>query len=148
MMKLVVKPVVDAFLNYVPHMKAIGIQYHDIGDGWAELALPWRADLVAYPGDDGAPGVLASGAIYSLMDSVGGMAVIAKAKRMLPQATVDLRMDYLRAARPGETVIGRAEVTKMTRQIAFVSGLAHDGDAADPLARMTACYMFTAGAKA
>lgn len=147
-MKAVVKPVVDAFLNFVPHMKAIGIEYHAIGDGWAALALPWREDLVAYPGENGAPGVLASGAIVSLMDSVGGMAVIAKAKRMVPQATVDLRMDYLRPARPGETVIGRAEVIKMTRQVAFVSGMAHDGDAGDPLARMTACYMFTAGARA
>jgi acyl-coenzyme A thioesterase PaaI-like protein len=81
------------------------------------------------------------------MDSVGGMAVVAKSKRMVRQATLDLRIDYLRPAEPGKTVIGRAEVTKLTRAVAFVKGIAHDGDPDDPVALMTASYMFTAGAK-
>lgn len=147
-MKAIVKPIVDGFLNFVPHVKALGIEYRNVGDGWAELALPYAPHLVAYPGTNDGPGIIASGAIFSLMDSVGGMAVIAKSRRMVPQATLDLRLDYLRPARPGETVIGRAEVTRLTRSIAFVNGTAHDGDPANPLARMTGCYMFTAGAKA
>lgn len=146
-MKSVIKPIVDGFLKFVPHVKALGIEYRAVGDGWAELALPYADHLVAYPGDDGAPGIIASGAIFSLMDTVGGMAVIARAKRMVPQATLDLRLDYLRPAQPGETVVGRAEVIKLARSVAFVSGSAHDGDPANPLARMTGCYMFTAGAK-
>lgn len=146
-MNPVLKPVVDSFLRFVPHIRALGIGFHGIGDNWAELALPYAEHLVAYPGDDGSSGVIASGAIFSLMDSVGGMAVIAKSKRMVRQATLDLRIDYLRPAAPGKTVIGRAEVTKMTRAVAFVKGVAHDGDAEDPVALMTASYMFTAGAK-
>lgn len=146
-MNLLLKPLVDGFLNFVPHVKALGLGFRAIGDDWAELALPYAEHLVAYPGDDDAPGVIASGAIFSLMDSVGGMAVIVKSKRMVRQATLDLRLDYLRPAQPGKTVIGRAEVTKLTRAVAFVKGIAHDGDPADPVALMTACYMFTAGAK-
>ncbi|WBX85071.1 PaaI family thioesterase [Sphingosinicella microcystinivorans] len=146
-MNPIVKPIVDAFLGFVPHVKALGLGFRAIGDDWAELTLPYAEHLVAYPGDDGAPGIIASGAIFSLMDSVGGMAVIAKSKRMVRQATLDLRIDYLRPAEPGKTVIGRAEVTRLTRAVAFVKGIAHDGDAADPVALMTACYMFTAGAK-
>lgn len=146
-MNIILKPIIDGFLNFVPHVKTLGIEYRNVGDGWAELSLPYAPHLVAYPGDDGRPGIIASGAIFSLMDSVGGMAVIAKAKRMVPQATLDLRLDYLRPAQPGKTVIGRAEVTKLTKSVAFVNGTAHDGDPANPLARMTGCYMFTAGAK-
>lgn len=143
----VLKPIVDGFLRFVPHVKTLGIEYRDIGDGWAELALPYAPHLVAYPGEGDAPGIIASGAIFSLMDSVGGMAVIAKAKRMVPQATVDLRIDYLRAAEPGKTVIGRAEVIKLTRSVAFVKGIAHDGEPANPVALMAGCFMITAGAK-
>ncbi|BBE33564.1 PaaI family thioesterase [Sphingosinicella microcystinivorans] len=143
----ILKPVVDSFLRFLPHVKALGIGFHGIGDNWAELALPYAEHLVAYPGDDGVPGIIASGAIFSLMDSVGGMAVVAKSKRMVRQATLDLRIDYLRPAEPGKTVIGRAEVTKLTRAVAFVKGIAHDGDPDDPVALMTASYMFTAGAK-
>jgi uncharacterized protein (TIGR00369 family) len=146
MKKLLAGPIVDMFMNFVRHARALGLEYHDIGDGWAALRLPYAEKLVAYPGDGGTPGIIASGAIISLMDTVGGMAVAVKARRMVNQATLDLRVDYLRAAAPGRTVIGRAEVTRMTSAIAFVSGLAHDGNPADPVARMTACYMFTAGA--
>jgi uncharacterized protein (TIGR00369 family) len=146
-MNILLKPIVDGFLNFVPHVKTLGLGFRAIGDDWAELNLPYAEHLVAYPGDDGMPGIIASGAIFSLMDSVGGMAVIAKSKRLVPQATLDLRIDYLRPAEPGKTVIGRAEVTKLTRAVAFVKGIAHDGDAGDPVALMTASYMFTAGAK-
>ncbi|MBB4632028.1 PaaI family thioesterase [Sphingosinicella soli] len=146
-MNPILKPIIDGFLNFVPHVKALGMGFRAVGDDWAELTLPYAEHLVAYPGDDGAPGVIASGAIFSLMDSVGGMAVIAKSKRLMQQATLDLRIDYLRPARPGNTVIGRAEVIRQTRAVAFVKGIAHDGDADDPVALMTACYMFTAGAK-
>ena len=43
--------------------------------------------------------------------------------------------DRIRAATPGKTVIARAECYRLTRSAAFVRGLAHDGDPADPVAR-------------
>ena len=123
-MNILLKPIVDGFLNFVPHVKALGLGFRAIGDNWAELTLPYAEHLVAYPGDDGTPGIIASGAIFSLMDSVGGMAVVAKSKRMVRQATLDLRIDYLRPAEPGKTVIGRAEVTKLTRAASTTSSTA------------------------
>ena len=81
------------------------------------------------------------------MDSAGGFSVMTAAERMQPVATLDLRLDYLRAATPGATVIGRSEVQKLTRSVVFVRGLAHDGDPARPIAHMTGTFMFTAGAK-
>ena len=41
------------------------------GDDWVELALPWREELVGVPES----GILASGAIISLIDTCGGAAV-------------------------------------------------------------------------
>ncbi|MBA3525834.1 MAG: hypothetical protein M3438_09335 [Pseudomonadota bacterium] len=47
------------------------------GGNWAELSLPWREQLVGVP----ATGVLASGAIVSLVDTASGMAVWVKLDR-------------------------------------------------------------------
>jgi uncharacterized protein (TIGR00369 family) len=138
-----VKRFIDSFMLAIPHLKALGITYHGHGRGWSELALPYAEHLVAYPD----AGVIASGAIFTLMDSAGGFSVMTGAERMQPVATLDLRLDYLRPATPGQTIIGRSEVQKMTRSVVFVRGLAHDGDPARPVAHMTGSFMFTTGAK-
>jgi uncharacterized protein (TIGR00369 family) len=137
------KRFIDSFMLAIPHLKALGIRYHGHGRGWSELALPYAEHLVAYPDS----GVVASGAIFTLMDSAGGFSVMTAAEQMQPVATLDLRLDYLRAATPGRTVIGRSEVLKMTRSVVFVRGIAHDGDPQRPVANMTGTFMFTAGAK-
>lgn len=134
---------VDGFLLGIPHIKALGVRYHGHGRGWAELELPYADHLVAYP--DG--GIVASGAIFTLMDSVGGFSVMTGATQLQPLATLDLRLDYLRPATPGESVFGKSEVHKMTKSVAFVRGVAHNGDPARPIAHMTGTFMFTAGAK-
>lgn len=134
---------VDAFLLGIPHIKALGVRYRGHGRGWAELELPYADHLVAYP--DG--GIVASGAVLTLMDSVGGFSVMTGASKLQPLATLDLRLDYLRPATAGESVFGRSEVHKLTKSVAFVRGVAHNGDPARPIAHMTGTFMFTAGAK-
>jgi len=119
----------------------LGLTYHAHGPGWLELALPWRADLVGEPGR----GILASGPIISLMDNATSMSVWTLTGRFVPHATLDLRVDYMRAAEPGRTVIGRGECYKLTRTIAFIRGVAHDGDPADPVAHVTGTFMATRG---
>ena len=119
----------------------LGLSYQAHGPDWVELALPWRAELVGVA----ETGVLASGPIISLMDNATSMAVWTLAGRFVPHATLDLRVDYMRAARPGQTVIGHGECYKLTRSIAFIRGIAHDGDPADPVAHVTGTFMATHG---
>ena len=123
----------------VGHNGAIGTHYVTHGDDWAELALDYRDELIG----DTESGVLASGPIIALMDMATSMAVWIKRGTFKPQATLDLRIDYLRAATPGHTVIGRGECYRLTRRIAFVRGYAHDGDPADPIAHVAATFMMT-----
>ena len=119
----------------------LGIRYQNHGANWVELALPWREELVGIDGQ----GVLASGPIISLMDNATSMSVWTLNKRFVPHATLDLRVDYMRAAKPGETIIGRGECYKLTRTISFIRGIAHDGDPADPVAHVTGTFMATHG---
>ena len=75
------------------------------------------------------------------MDMAASFAVWIRRGRFVAHATLDLRVDYLRPARPGQTVIGRGECYRLTRSIAFVRGQAHDGDPADPIAHVAGTYM-------
>lgn len=122
-----------------PYINELRIKPIANGDGWAEMSLDWREELVG----DSAEGFVASGAIFSLMDTVAGMALFRTLRPVEPIATLDLRVDYVRPAQKGATIYGRVEVIKITRRVAFVRGIAHDGDAQRPVANVTGSFMRT-----
>lgn len=121
----------------VGHGRALGLEFRDSGENWAELSLPWREELVGVP----ETGVLASGAIVSLIDTASGTSVWVTLDKFTPVVTVDLRIDYLRPASKGERIVARCECVKLTRRIAFVRGVAHGGDDARPIALSTGTFM-------
>ncbi len=121
------------------HGGSLGITYSAHGPDWAELALPYDARLIGDP----TSGVLASGPILTMMDMATSLSVWLKIGGFRPHATLDLRIDYLRPATPHKTVYGRGECYRITRNISFVRGTAHDGDPADPLAHVAGTFMFT-----
>ncbi|MCD2323234.1 PaaI family thioesterase [Sphingomonas sp. IC-56] len=127
--------------RFAGHGATLGIAYHHHGEDWAELALPYADKLIG----DLDSGVMASGPILALMDMATSVAVWLKLDLFKPHATLDLRIDYLRPARPGRTVIGRGECYRITRSVAFVRGQAHDGDPDDPVANVAATFMAVEG---
>lgn len=120
------------------HGARLGLQYHAHGPDWAELALPYSTELIGDP----ATGVIASGPILTMMDMATSLSIWLKLDEFRAQATLDLRIDYLRPATPGKTVYGRGECYRITQSIAFIRGAAHDGDPDDPLAHVAGTYMF------
>lgn len=131
----------ERFINAVArhgHSGVMGIAYRGHGEDWAELTLPWAERLVGDP----ETGVIASGPIVTLMDMATSMAIWVRSGTFRAQATLDLRVDYLRPARPHATVVGRGECYRITRNIAFIRGQAHDGDPDDPVAHVAGTYMF------
>lgn len=119
------------------HTGFIGMQYVGHGSNWVELAIPWREDLVGDPDT----GVLASGPIISLLDNATSMSVWALRGGFRPQVTLDLRVDYMRAATPGRKVVAWAECYQLKQSMAFVRGIAHDGDIADPVAHAAGIFI-------
>ena len=128
-----------AFLENHGHSGTLGMRYSDHGEDWMEIALPWREDLVGVPES----GVLATGAIVSLIDLTAGTSVWLKRGSFVPTVTLDLRIDYLRPAKQGETVYARCRCLKFGRSVAFVEGIAHVGNADDPIARAALTFMPT-----
>lgn len=123
----------------VGHGRALGLEYRGSGPNWMELALPWREELVGVPES----GILASGAIVSLIDTASGGSVWVRLGYFTPIVTLDLRLDYMRPAVKGETVHARCECVKLTRKIAFIRGVAHGGDPQRPIAHSAATFMLS-----
>jgi uncharacterized protein (TIGR00369 family) len=124
-------------IKFGGHGGRIGITYRAHGDDWVEMTLPYREDMIGDPDS----GVLASGPIVALMDMATSLAIWVKRGHFVPHATLDLRVDYLRAATPGRDVIGRGECYANKRAISFIRGIAHDGDPDDPIAHVAGTYM-------
>ena len=123
----------------VGHGRALGMEFSGSGDNWAELGLPWREELVGVAES----GILASGAIVSLIDTASGISVWSASGSFQPLVTLNLRIDYLRPALRGETVFARCECSKLTRRIAFTRGIAHGGDTTRPIAYSSGTFMLS-----
>lgn len=121
----------------VGHGRALGLRYRAHGPDWVELALAWDPKLVSIEEQ----GIMASGAIVSLIDTCSGTAIWTRMGSFKPVVTLDLRLDYLRPAAKGEEVIARCECYKLTRQVAFVRGVAHGGDPQRAIAHSAATFM-------
>jgi len=124
-------------MKLVPQAAALGLRVESTGETSATLRLPYNADLVAYPDT----GVLAGGAIFTLMDTVSGGAVMMATRFSQLMATLDLRLDYLKPATPGLDVLARAECYRLTRTAAFVRGVAWHESPDDPIAHSVGTFV-------
>lgn len=127
------------FIGRVGHGGALNASHHDHGDDWCELKMPYADHLVGDP----ETGILASGPIIAMLDMATSLAIWLKRGEFIPHATLDLRVDYLRAAPAGKTIFARGECYHLTHSIGFVRGIAHDGDPDDPVANATGTFMVT-----
>jgi acyl-coenzyme A thioesterase PaaI-like protein len=79
--------------------------------------------------------------VTTLLDHTCGHAVLSALDSFRPIATLDLRIDYLRAAEPGLDIVAYAHCYKLTRSVAFVRAIAYDADRDDPVATAQATFM-------
>jgi uncharacterized protein (TIGR00369 family) len=122
-----------------PYASALGAEVVELQRARALLRLPYQDAFVGDPGT----GVIAGGVVTALLDQTCGYAVWSALDAFSPIATLDLRIDYMRPARPGEPLQARAECYKLGRAIAFVRGLAFEADPADPVAAAQGVFVIT-----
>lgn len=127
------------FTENTPHAKRLGIKFISVDRGRSTISLPYNADLIGNPETR----VIHGGAVTTLLDQASGLAAIAGFDTPRMVATSNLSIDYMRAAKPGETIIAQAHCYKVTKHVAFVRAVAHDGDADDPVAMSQATFMVT-----
>lgn len=129
------------FIEGIPHAKALGLKLNDIGNGEAVIELPYAPHLVGDPDK----GTVHGGAVSAAMDTCCGAAVMSHPAAPAGTATIDLRIDYMRGATPGQTIRTHATCYHITRNVAFVRVVACDDDTDHPVA--TAAGSFTVEGK-
>jgi uncharacterized protein (TIGR00369 family) len=127
-------------VDHIPHCRRLGMEVVEIAAGTATVRLPYREELVGDP----ARGVVFGGAITTLLDHAGGLAVACSLSELKAIATLDLRIDYLRAADPGCDLVGRAQCYKVTSHVAFVRASAWERGPHDPFASCVGTFMIGA----
>lgn len=127
-----------------PHAVALGLTLVSLKPGLAVMRAPYAADLVGDPES----GILHGGVITALLDHVCGLAAFSGFGGQDTPATLDLRLDYMRPAKPGLDVTAEAVCLKSHGLVAFVRATAHDGDINDPVATAQAAFMVTGASRA
>ena len=123
--------------------QAIGMAVHHIEGKQITLKVPYAQHLVGDPDT----GVLHGGVITAALDNASGWAI--RVIRELDQddpmatgmATLDIRIDYMKPASPGEELFVTAECYKRTQNIAFVRASAFHTSIDDPVATSVATFM-------
>ncbi|QDL92261.1 PaaI family thioesterase [Paroceanicella profunda] len=112
-----------AFIGSLPHAQALGLEFVSMGLAEAVLRVPYHPRLVGDP----ETGVMHGGVITTLLDTCSGTAVMLHPTNAQITATMDLRIDYMRAAAPGLAVSARALCYHTTRNVGFVRATAFEG---------------------
>jgi uncharacterized protein (TIGR00369 family) len=121
-----------------PQIAALGIEFVGVEPDVGLLKAPYRDDLVGDP----ETGVIAGGVVTTLLNHTCALAIKAAAPRSGAAATLDLRIDYMRPARPRRDITARAHCYKLTHSIAFVRAVAYDDDPADPVATAQGAFVY------
>lgn len=123
-------------MTATPWANHLGFELVDIRRARASGKVAWREDLVGDP----ETGVISGGVITALLDNLCGVAIGAALSEVKSMATLDLRIDYMRPARKGETIFAEAECYNLTRSIAFARASAWHGEERTMIATASAAF--------
>jgi uncharacterized protein (TIGR00369 family) len=118
---------------------ALGGAVESFETGRARIRLPFQPFLVGNPDT----GVIHGGVITALLDQVCGMAVGSALRAPAMIATLDLRIDYMKPAKPEIDIIVESECLKIAHEVAFTRGYAFQTSREEPIAIGTATFMLT-----
>jgi uncharacterized protein (TIGR00369 family) len=120
------------------HISGLRLDRFAAGEAWS--SLPYQPAFIG----NADTGVIHGGVVTAMLDETCGMAVQLALDGTRSIATLDLRLDYLKAAEPGVEIKAHAVCYGTSRSIAFVRATAYQSAESDPVATATACFMIGA----
>ncbi|MBV7483896.1 PaaI family thioesterase [Bordetella sp. BOR01] len=104
-----------------PYHQWLGLEVASVAVGEIELTARWREEWVVNPDKRYTHG----GILAALVDLAADWALVSQTGRGVP--TIDLRVDYHRAAAPGDLRV-RGKVIKFGSQVSTAEAHVYDGD--------------------
>jgi len=91
-----------ALLNRLPERMAfwnlLGIEFEDVGSGWSKMRMPFSEKLT------NSTGAGHGGALFTLADSAGSMALVSMAAKGEVVLTVEMKINFLKPFTSGVAV--------------------------------------------
>jgi uncharacterized protein (TIGR00369 family) len=112
---------VEAKLTRGPFHQWLGIRVIAVGEGTIELKAAWREEWVVNPERRYTHG----GILAALVDLAADWALVSRTGRGVP--TVDMRVDYHRAAMPGD-LTAKGSVVRFGGQFSVAEAQVFDAD--------------------
>ncbi|MGE5169644.1 MAG: PaaI family thioesterase [Rudaea sp.] len=114
---------VQALITRGPFHRWLGLEVVSVGDGEIEVKAKWREEWVVNPDR----GYTHGGILAALIDLTADWALVSRTGRGVP--TIDMRIDYHRAAMPGD-LVARGKLVKWGGQYAVAEAQVFDRDGA------------------
>ena len=108
-------------ITLAPFHQWLDIRVSEVNDDGIRISVPWREEFVVNPKRGYAHG----GILATLIDIAADYALAVKIGTPVP--TVDLRVDYHRAAMPGELTV-KARVLNLGRTFSSAEAKIYDSD--------------------
>ncbi len=113
-------------LSALPHCQLLGMSIESVTEVELVMRLPYQTAIVGNP----ETGAIHGGSLTTLMDTASGVAAMLSLPEPGLCPTLDLRIDYMNAARAGEDLLAYARVSRVSNSIVFTEcdvRQAHDG---------------------
>ena len=124
-------------IDVIKHCHMLGIRVVEKSKGTLKVELPYSESIVGNP----ETGVIHGGALSTLLDTACGMAVALSFDSFEICPTLDLRIDYMGAAKPHASVFAYAEVYRTTDNVVFTRGKAYQQNDHKAVAHCVATFM-------
>ncbi|MAL98483.1 PaaI family thioesterase [Hydrocarboniclastica marina] len=128
---------VNRFVGTLKHCQHLGIRVLEAADNHLLLELPYSDHIIGNPDTR----VIHGGAITTLMDTASGAVIICALPEFELCPTLDLRMDYMRPAKPDLPVFAAAHTYRVTQNIVFTRCVAYQGSPDNTIADCVATFM-------
>jgi len=103
------------FVSVLPHCSVLKMTVSHADENGLQMCLPYSEQIIGNPAD----GVVAGGSLTTLMDTACGTAVFVALPGNELCPTLDLRVDYMKSARPGSDLFAEARVVRVTSSVVF-----------------------------
>ena len=131
------KPLIKLAMERSGHGAALGFDLRVVERGEVSMTFPYNEAVIGNP----VTGVVHGGVIVSLLDTCCGCAAITSMLHPAVTPTMDLRLDYMHPAEPGQPIYLSAKVYRNSSNVIFCRGSAWQDDKENPIAHCVATFM-------